>query len=63
MEPDNAEYRNAYTAFMRSGNPYQSSRRAANDTVGGCSGCDVCSSLLCADCCCECLGGDLVRCC
>lgn len=29
----------------------------------GCSGCDVCTSLLCADCCCECMGGDLIRCC
>lgn len=29
----------------------------------GCSGCDVCSSLICADCCCECMGGDLIRCC
>ena len=30
---------------------------------GGCSGCDVCSGLLCADCCCECFGGDFIRCC
>jgi hypothetical protein len=29
----------------------------------GCSVCDVCSSLLCADCCCECMGGDLIPCC
>ncbi|MDD4840092.1 MAG: hypothetical protein PHE93_05460 [Clostridia bacterium] len=28
---------------------------------GGC--CNVCSGLLCADCCCECMGGDLIRCC
>lgn len=25
--------------------------------------CDCCSSLICADCCCECMGGDLIRCC
>ena len=24
---------------------------------------DCCMSLLCADCCCECMGGDLIRCC
>ena len=31
------------------------------DTSGAC--CDACSSLLCADCCCECMGGDLIPCC
>lgn len=30
---------------------------------GGCSVCDCCSSLICADCCCECMGGDLISCC
>jgi molecular chaperone DnaJ len=25
--------------------------------------CNVCTGLLCADCCCECMGGDLIRCC
>ena len=30
---------------------------------GGCSACDLCSGLICADCCCECMGGDLIRCC
>ncbi len=29
----------------------------------GCSACDCCSSLICADCCCECMGGDLISCC
>lgn len=29
----------------------------------GCSPCNVCSSLICADCCCECMGGDLISCC
>jgi len=24
---------------------------------------DCCASLICADCCCECMGGDLIRCC
>ncbi|HBN81189.1 MAG TPA: molecular chaperone DnaJ, partial [Ruminococcaceae bacterium] len=28
-----------------------------------CSACDACSSLICADCCCECMGGDLIPCC
>ncbi len=25
--------------------------------------CDCCSTLICADCCCECMGGDLIACC
>lgn len=29
----------------------------------GCTVCDCCSSLICADCCCECMGGDLISCC
>lgn len=29
----------------------------------GCSACDLCSALMCADCCCECMGKDLIRCC
>ena len=29
----------------------------------GCTACDCCSSLICADCCCECMGGDLISCC
>lgn len=29
----------------------------------GASAGDCCASLICADCCCECMGGDLIRCC
>lgn len=25
--------------------------------------CSACQALWCADCCCECMGGDLIRCC
>ena len=60
MNPQNAEYRAAL-------NHMQTSRQTGGyrmpPQAGGCSGCDVCSSLLCADCCCECMGGDLIRCC
>lgn len=31
------------------------------DATDGC--CAACQALWCADCCCECLGGDLIRCC
>ena len=61
-EPSNREYRDALnslrqaTANMRESGSYQ--RQS-----GGCSNCDLCSTLICADCCCECMGGDLIRCC
>lgn len=29
----------------------------------GCTPCNCCTSLICADCCCECMGGDLIACC
>lgn len=61
MDPTNSEYRAAMDRLNMQargyGGGYQTSQAA------GCSGCDVCSSLLCADCCCECMGGDLIRCC
>lgn len=47
-------------------NPNTRSYRADNyatDNARGCSPCNVCSTLLCADCCCECMGGDLISCC
>lgn len=66
MDPTNPEYREAFARMQRSrgagfaGNPYRS---AGNMGGGGCDACDVCNTLICADCCCECMGGDLIRCC
>mgnify|MGYP000865340689 CR=1 FL=1 len=68
MQPSNKEYSAAYNRMKgyrqgnAPGNPYggyDTQRRSG----GGCSGCDICTGLLCADCCCECMGGDLIRCC
>ncbi len=62
MDPTNAEYRNAVNNAQRQSgrqyNPYHS-----YGSTGGCSTCDVCQGLICADCCCECMGGDLISCC
>ena len=59
MDPYNNEYKAARENLRRRasgyGGGYQTSRS------GGC--CDICSTLICADCCCECCGGDLIRCC
>ena len=61
MDPYNAEYRNAQARMNRGSaqSPYAGTTRDG----GGCSACDVCNCLLCSDCCCECMGGDLIRCC
>ncbi len=63
LVPSNNTYKMAYNKVnqARSGG-YRTERRQTSGN-SGCSGCDICSSLLCADCCCECLGGDLIPCC
>ena len=60
MDPTNSEYRATRDRLNMQARGYGGGYQTAN--AGGCSGCDVCSSLLCADCCCECMGGDLIRC-
>lgn len=62
MDPTNIEYRQAFDQLdrqRRTGGYHVSP--AVN--TGGCTACDVCNGLICADCCCECMGGDLIRCC
>lgn len=62
MDPTNAEYRQALDQLDRQRRT-GGYRVAPGMNTGGCSACDVCNSLICADCCCECMGGDLIRCC
>ena len=61
MDPYNEEYRTARDQLRRQTNSYGGGYYTTSP--GGCSGCDVCQTLICADCCCECMGGDLIRCC
>lgn len=62
MDPGNQEYRQALNAVKsRSGNYGQTYRTSQSSNE--CSACDMCAGLACADCCCECMGGDLIRCC
>ncbi|MGM9636405.1 MAG: DnaJ domain-containing protein [Eubacteriales bacterium] len=65
LDPDNPEYRQALSDIRsQSGNYGQTYRTyQTNTSSGGCSACDMCSGLICADCCCECMGGDLISCC
>ena len=60
MNPNNPEYQTAFrNAQRQSGNQYNPYRSYG----GGMNTCDCCTNLLCADCCCECMGGDLIPCC
>ncbi len=61
MDPSNSEYRAARDRLNMQARGYGGGYQTQNSS--GCSGCDICSSLLCADCCCECMGGDLISCC
>ncbi len=62
LDPGNGEYRRALDGLRsRSashGQPYRTAQGSDE-----CTACDLCQGLLCADCCCECMGGDLIRCC
>lgn len=62
MDPNNAEYREAFNRISRqSGRQY--SPYSSSPNMGGCVSCDPCTTLCVADCCCEMCGGDLIPCC
>lgn len=63
MEPGNSEYEAAFNQLERESKGNFRKNRQNDDNDGCCSPCNICSSLMCADCCCECMGGDLIRCC
>lgn len=66
MNPGNAEYQTALNQLMwqrNTGRPSGGYGDYRNVQSGEMSGCDMCSGLICADCCCECMGGDLISCC
>jgi molecular chaperone DnaJ len=63
MEPNNVEYRaglnNINSMSFGYGRSYQ--RSGMQGDSGGL--CNICATLWCADCCCECMGGDFIPCC
>lgn len=65
MEPNNMEYRAALNQInsQRGGAFGGYNANTVPQGNAGCSGCDMCSSLICADCCCEAMGGNLIPCC
>lgn len=63
MNPSNPEYSAALAQMNRQRNGYMSGDPMQGRSVGVTSGPDCCTSLCCADCCCEMMGGDLIPCC
>lgn len=63
LDPTNMEYANAYNTVNRSASGYGQTYYGGRANDGGCDVCNLCAGLMCADCCCECAGGDLIRCC
>ena len=66
MEPGNLEYQKAKEMFNTTSRGYGSTyygggygyrQRSSTDDA-----CDCCANLICLDCLCECMGGDLIRC-
>ncbi len=63
MDPSNQEYQAALNNIKTNAAQYGRSYNASGGGMRSCSTCDMCSGLLCADCMCECCGGDLISCC
>lgn len=64
LDPNNTEYRQALNDIRaQSGNYSQTYKTYRSDSNGGdCTVCDICQAMICANCCCECMGGDLCSC-
>jgi len=60
MDPDNAEYKNTLNNLRNTAASYGGGYRSSGAAL---SPCDICANLICADCLCECCGGDLIPCC
>jgi molecular chaperone DnaJ len=63
MNPGNMEYRNALNNFNFRNQGYRTHGNQGGYRMAGGSCCDTCSCLICSDCCCEAMGGDLINCC
>ncbi|OFI05095.1 chaperone protein DnaJ [Clostridium acetireducens DSM 10703] len=61
LDPTNMEYRQAFARFNNLNNSYRQSyyNKKNNDR----DLCNICTTLYCLDCCCECMGGDFISCC
>lgn len=60
LNPNNLEYRQTLNQLRMRGGGYSNPYRTA---ASGANTCDCCSNLICMDCLCEMMGGDLIGCC
>lgn len=64
MDGTNPEYRAAFARMQNQRSGFGGYRGTSTPNYNGnCNACDLCQTLICADCCCECMGGDLISCC
>ena len=63
LDPGNGEYSAALNQAMNQRGGMYGGSNPNQSMNGSCTTCDMCWGLLLADCCCECMGGDLIRCC
>jgi molecular chaperone DnaJ len=63
MNPSNMEYRDALNKMHFGNRSYESRVYGRSGYNNGPDMCTICQYLYCADCCCECMGGDLINCC
>lgn len=59
-DPMNMEYKNAFMSMQQNAGGY---RNMNTGDMSQADCCNCCSNLICADCLCECCGGDLIPCC
>jgi DnaJ-class molecular chaperone len=55
MDPGNMEYRQALQFMSQGGAAYRPRGYGASPMTGGCTMCDVCTAIWCADACCNCM--------
>lgn len=60
LDPNNPEYQ---AAFRQVNHPCSGGYHAPRTNAAGCSACDICTGLMCADCLCDCCGADGTPCC
>lgn len=76
LDPTNAKYQRSLENLKKKidgSRPFEQKSQRPEQTAtertysqqpdAGNTCCEVCQALWCADCCCECMGGDLIRCC
>lgn len=64
MDPANPDYVSAFNEMNVYNSQYKNEGNGQGyGNGGGLDACDCCSLLMCGDCCCECMGGDLISCC